>query len=482
MRSIALLFAFVGLALAADSHNHHNKHDHSGDVRERSEHTPRPMDFAPQYRSQKEYVYQFDSQIATGLSGQQQNAVQRMRAQLRLTFNSENSAVAQLPDWQSSRLNEEVHQAVSKMMPMESLRSTELPKRHMDVLEKPFEIRYEQGKIVELVFSQQDKTWSENMKRAALNAFQMKMDVEERNSMNYHINETTIEGECESVYTVIPDIKCNAVKSTEGRHIEAKDTGQCVQVTKSVNFDKCTERPDLRYNHYRGEQMDLSSSMEHMEQRAIEQSTIVQSELKKDEGKYVVRFARTISHQTIHLTEKSAMMAVSISELQLKAIKKPTPNAAEVMERKKATSLKHSLEYDEMLERFAMDGSEDYIKNQPYLTERNVAEVIVNTGKKLAQSFIGNSQNEWDMDSDSAAHQFTNLVKILRHATPSDLQKAEERLFTKDEEINSAQQKTTIQRLYIDALALAGTKSTIESLLKKLEEKQLSQSEYAAVI
>lgn len=68
------------------------------------------------------------------------------------------------------------------------------------------------------------------MKRAAINAFQMKMDVEERNSMTYHVNETTIEGECESVYTVIPEIKCNTVKSIEGRHLEAKDKGQCVQV------------------------------------------------------------------------------------------------------------------------------------------------------------------------------------------------------------------------------------------------------------
>ena len=76
-----------------------------------------------------------------------------------------------------------------------------------------------------------------------------------------------------------------------------------VQITKSINFEKCKERPDLRYNHYRGDSIPKSAK----EQRAIEQSTIVQSELKKDEGDYVLRFARTISHQTMHLTEKSAM-------------------------------------------------------------------------------------------------------------------------------------------------------------------------------
>ncbi|KAI6170736.1 hypothetical protein M3Y97_01123800 [Aphelenchoides bicaudatus] len=473
-RSLAfLIFALVGLALAGNDHHKHS----SDEAREGDQSSRSPMSFAPEYRQQREYVYQYDTQISTGLSGQQQNAVQRMRSQLRLTFKDENTAVAQLTDWQAARLNEEINGQVQHMMQMEMLRSTEIPKRHTQLLELPFEIRYEKGKVVELTFSRQDQTWSENMKRAAVNAFQMRMDVEER-SMNYHVNETTIEGQCESVYTLIPDIKCNAVKSIQGRHLEPKDKGQCVQITKSINFEKCKERPDLRYNHYRGDSIPKSAK----EQRAIEQSTIVQSELKKDEGDYVLRFARTISHQTMHLTEKSAMMAVSIGEVHLKAIRKPTPNAAEVDEKKTATSLMHSLEFDEMLEQFATEGDEAYLKKQPYLTERNIVDVIVNIGKKMSQSFVGNSQDEWSMDADSAAHQFTNLVKILRHATPADLEKAEERLFSKDEEIPSAQKKTVVQRLYTDALALAGTKATIENLIKKIDQKEVTESEAAATL
>jgi hypothetical protein len=240
------------------------------------------------------------------------------------------------------------------MMSIQSLRSVEIPRRHLELLEKPFEIRYvksrvprtgqnkliflsdsrdfeksthhkspnfsyEKGNITQIVFDSQDKTWSENIKRAAINAFQLRMDVDERNSMTYHTNETTIEGECESLYTILPEIKCNAVKSTQTRYLEEKDKGQCVQVTKSINFDLCRKRPDLRYNHYRGEQVDMASKMEKKEQRALEQSTISQVELKKaDEGKYVLRFARTISQQTLHLTDKTAMMAVSIGEIQLK--------------------------------------------------------------------------------------------------------------------------------------------------------------------
>jgi len=301
------------------------------------------------------------------------------------------------------------------------------------------------------------------------------MNVEERDSMTYRRNETTIEGECESMYTVIPDIKCNSVKSTEGRHLEPKDKGQCVQVTKSVNFDICTKRPDLRYNHYRGEQLETVTDFERKEQRGLEQSTLAQIELKKDEGKYVLRFARTISHQTLHLTKNTAMMAVSVSELQLKAVKKPTQNNAEVQSKKSATSLMHSLEFDDMLEEFVINGNEDYIEQQPYLTERNIPDVLVNIGKRMAQSFIGNAQDEWSMNSDSIAHQFVNFVKILRHATQKDLEKAEERLFQKDDEIPSAQQKSTVERLYTDALALAATQPTIRRLLEKIDSKQMTE-------
>lgn len=64
-----------------------------------------------------------------------------------------------------------------------------------------------------------------------------------------------------------------------------------------------------------------------------------------------------------------------------------------------------------MMERFILDGNEEYIREQPYLTERNIPDVVVNIGKRLAHSFIGNPQDEWSMDTDTAAHQFANLVK-----------------------------------------------------------------------
>ena len=56
-------------------------------------------------------------------------------------------------------------------------------------------------------------------------------------------------------------------------------------------------------------------------------------------------------------------------------------------------------------------GSEAFINEQPYLTERNIPDVLVNIAKRMAQSFVADSQDEWRIDADSIAHQFTNLGK-----------------------------------------------------------------------
>jgi hypothetical protein len=72
----------------------------------------------------------------------------------------------------------------------------------------------------------------------------------------------------------------------------------------------------------------------------------------------------------------------------------------------------HSLEFDDMRERFVINGDEEYINEQQYLTERNIPDVLVNIGKRISQIFVGASQEEWTMNSgDSVAHQFVNLVK-----------------------------------------------------------------------
>lgn len=76
------------------------------------------------------------------MSDQQQNAAQRMRAQLRLTFSNDKTATAQLQQWQAARLNDDVHQSTTQMMSFDTLRSVEIPKRHLELLEKPFEIRF----------------------------------------------------------------------------------------------------------------------------------------------------------------------------------------------------------------------------------------------------------------------------------------------------------------------------------------------------
>ena len=58
--------------------------------------TRRPVDYAPAFRANHEYFYEWNSQLASGLNGATQHAIQRMRAQIRFMFTSENAAVVQV--------------------------------------------------------------------------------------------------------------------------------------------------------------------------------------------------------------------------------------------------------------------------------------------------------------------------------------------------------------------------------------------------
>ncbi|KAI6232912.1 hypothetical protein M3Y99_00978200 [Aphelenchoides fujianensis] len=479
MRTNVLVCVLVGLLVGAFA---------AEDSRERRQDgEPRPVDYQIGYRNGKEYLYEYDAQMATGMNDQTQNAITRLRTQLRLVFTAENTAVAQFRKIQVARFNDETPLDVMQMMNVQHFASVDIQKRHLDALEKPFEVRFDQGKVADLAFDQEDQTWSENVKRAAINHFQLQMDYDEP-QMSWRVNETTIEGKCESSYSVDPRTPCSAIQNAHKTQnlADQKDEGECVQVTKSIDFDRCRQRPDLRYNFYRGEILRRQDGVEpsRRQQRAIEKSTMLQAELKRQEGeKYVLRFGRVISQYAQPLTQETSMVAVVVSEMKLKSIKKPANSQAPEMSKKSAKSLAHSLEFDRKREQFVENGNEDFLKDQPYLAERHVPEVIINIVKRLSQSFIADQKETQHLDWDGA-QQFANLVKMIRYASEDELKKIEERLAPENAKNTSGMEWTrgseeVIKKLLIDAYATAATHASIKRLYKKMGENEFTDFEMA---
>lgn len=116
-----------------------------------------------------------------------------------------------------------------------ALEETDLTREQLEQIQLPVRFRYHNGIISELHFVERDAVWSENIKRAILNMLQVNLtpktleDQIDSVDKFFTIPERTIEGDCEVAYTV------NSNQKNE------------LEVVKSLNFEKCSKRVDIRY-------------------------------------------------------------------------------------------------------------------------------------------------------------------------------------------------------------------------------------------
>lgn len=143
-----------------------------------------------------------------------------------------------------------------RVQPFEHFERREIPQELKQTLEMPLSISYVDGVVERINFHEQDAAWSKNIKRAVLNMIQLNLkrnDVQglkmqssmpqpeqEKNAQVFTIPEITLEGECETVYTV--------QKPKYGQQ-EEEDEQSTFNVTKTINFDKCTRTADIAYGY-----------------------------------------------------------------------------------------------------------------------------------------------------------------------------------------------------------------------------------------
>ncbi|CAD5232611.1 unnamed protein product [Bursaphelenchus xylophilus] len=427
-----------------------------------------PADLAPQFRQGHEYSYIVEAQLASSLAGEEQNAVQRVRALMRCGMLSQKRAVCKLHDSQMTKLNDNIR-LDGELVKFEQARKVKVNEEHMKVLQLPFEVNYENGRIVDLTFSQKDKTFSENIKRSVVNSLQLSLSQQEEQTQHFKVNETSIEGSCETLYTILPEDRCRSNKNQKS----------CVRIVKTINFENCDHSTELRYNFFRGEQLQDGLQEKESNQTGIQRSTNIEIELKREsEEVFVVSYAKSVAEYSVplSLTKNQYLTAVAITEVRLQDIKQ-LEVSDEVETKKKPQSLVYNDEFDVKREKFYATGNEAYLKDQQYIKKSNIPEAVKNLLKAMAQTFVAESVS-WEMDS-RAPQIFMNLVKILRHASKDDIEEIHEKIYSSD----AFEKKSVkfVKAVIVDALAAAGTHPTITHLLTKFR-KDVSESKSASLL
>uniref|UniRef100_A0A915JMC0 Vitellogenin domain-containing protein n=1 Tax=Romanomermis culicivorax TaxID=13658 RepID=A0A915JMC0_ROMCU len=105
----------------------------------------------------------------------------------------------------------------------------------------------------------------------------------ERDAHFYRTLEETVEGQCETLYTVV---KPNMYKSQRQ---------EVFNVTKTVNFEKCLKRPQIKYNFYFGTPCPTSHQEYQEDQKFLKSSSISQYQVIKTSKMHIVKNSHTES-------------------------------------------------------------------------------------------------------------------------------------------------------------------------------------------
>lgn len=274
---MALAFALLAIGGMTTSSKRHPKVQSGG-----HQHPLSP----PAFASGREYRFRYDAQVSSGYASwvSTQRAMGRLQAQVSVTFKSGSEAVLRMSECRYGQLNgfphiEEWNPA--RIQPMNIFESVGTDgAKFNDQLEMPIQFKYEDGLVTKIFFRDDEPAWSKNIKKGVLNMFQVNLkrqQVESDQDPNeqkveqelrkqsgkstqtnddqqktFTVTETSVEGVCETVYTV------SAMQRDQ------------MNVTKSVNFDRCQMLVDTVYGTQVDELLPSFAQQLHQQDRLEE--------------------------------------------------------------------------------------------------------------------------------------------------------------------------------------------------------------------
>jgi hypothetical protein len=369
------------------------------------------------------------------------------------------------------RLNRQLP-APRAMYPFMSFEEVPIEESLRTKLEAPCKFSWNKGLISDVVFDGAEQPWSANIKRGVLNLLQVNLqkhrqveserfpeaELSDKKSDFFRVTESTLEGECETFYTVTsqPD--------------PFFSTGSVLNVTKSIDFERCTRRPEVKYN-FRFSNICPTCDETKMSEREkfLKSSTVMKFNISGTPESFLIESARIESQYTIvPFSEESNVIITFVNqtlelfksgpiETQIRQPRNPKPSDSDMI---------FSPDWDIKKEKFFMEGEDSFLEDTPFPEIRDKIELV----SKLFRKFCNSMTESVDIES---PRYFSRLVKVFRLLKKEELETVFNRFYKQVPRDFTPEEHIKIKNIFVDSCAFAGTKDCVFLLTEKIMKREI---------
>nr|ALO75636.1 vitellogenin 1 [Tigriopus kingsejongensis] len=409
----------------------------------------------------------------------------------------------------------------------------ELPEEYRRPLETPFEAHFKAGVFEAILVEENEPVAVTNIKKALLSQLQMDLSASRRNQINaneipkstmaaevptfFTTEESSILGDCETIYTVTPMAKYQAkemeskwdeeekelrelgvISGPESRGEEACRERKYFEVTKTKNFDNCRERPV--FQQWTGIKTDCDVSKASCKDMFTHMSSTRYVVCGTIESFYV-REAITentvvsipigwSTHETLKSTARVNLFLIQVKSSDFTPLPKPN-------QPKKLNSLVYQypksnhLSSDEPVSKEVRPGSEGESPFLPILPKpdmhspsnlmpisipkEELRKKVVEEVKAIVRTIL--DKTETCTNKKDVASYMSTIVQSLRSLNFDDLKHLEEEI-ARSQNSESSTFRLSAEELFQDMLTMVGTNPAVLLLKEKIESVEKRNKAY----
>lgn len=426
----------------------------------------------------RQYQFVYNGQLLNGLpQSSKQHSATRLQAVCTVAFKSQTRCLLKCTHIRMGKLNGHVHEP-REMLPFGHFEEVPIEQQLKEQLHASVKFTYQNGMISDIVFDGIEQPWSANIKRGVLNMLQVNLsqrgrtdrtedallrnDVQEpenKNNAYFTAVEKTLEGECECDYTV---------NSQPPRRFSPKEP--VLNVTKSINFEKCRIRPEIKYNYRFSSPCPTCEKRYTSEEKMIRSSTVTKYQIKGTTEKFLIEQS-VCDSQYVHvpLGEEANVMTTYVKQ-ELKLVKSgPIENLGQLEpsnEQPSDSQMIYTRDWDVLKEQFFQEGDESFHQETPFPGIKNKIQFVEQILRRLVRHISESVEEE-------APRQFVRLVTVLRTCKKNELSEIHETFFKSTPSSFTPEDHKKIKDLLVDAMAVAGTKDCVTHLINTIKRREI---------